>query len=262
MDSTQQNRAAIFDLDKTILATSSALAMRKPLRKAGFITLSEAIVATISQVPFLLFGEADKRNDRIRNQLSRLATGWHLESLNAIVRDASASAMHPQCYAQALDLIQTHKAGGYKIVIATASPLPLVAPLAELIGADHTLATEVTIQNGLLTGEIADFNHGALKARAVKRLADREGWDLSECWAYSDSISDIDLFNLVGNPVAVNPDRHLRQVARENDWPIYRFNRTVELHPSRYIATGIAVGAITAAALAGAYFAFNSRGRA
>lgn len=255
------NRAAIFDLDKTILATSSAMAMRGPLQRAGMLTPWDAWYATLSQLPYLLFGEAEKRNLRIRTQLGKLAAGWSIDLLTEVARAAADSAMHPMCYVEALREMKLHRAAGFKIVVASASPSPFVEPLADLLGADHVLATRVTVEDGKLTGEVADFNHGELKAQAVQRLADQQGWDLAECWAYSDSYSDLALLELVGHPVAVNPDRALRQVARSEDWPIRRFNRTVRLRHHRYAAPAITGVAVVGLVVTGSLLVLNSRGR-
>lgn len=257
----QPKKAAIFDLDKTILSTASTMAMRKPLLEVGLLKRSDSIVSTLSHMPFLLFGEAEGRNKRLRQQLGELTAGWSIDKINEAARNASISALHARCYVDTLDLIQVHKAAGHKIVIATASPHPLVEPLAEVLGADYTLATKVAIQDGLLTGEVSELNHGIEKANAVKRLAERENWDLTASWAYSDSFSDLPLLELVGNPVTINADRQLRQIARAEDWPINHFTRTVEIRPGDYITKGLLVGAVIGAATLGTYLVIHSRGR-
>lgn len=244
--------AAIFDLDKTILATSSTMTMHGPLRRAGLLSRSDTARSILSQIPYLVWGEGEKRNDRIKTELGRIARGWNLATLNQTIIAATKASMHPQCYVDALDTIAFHKAVGHRIVVASASPQPLVEPIANLLEADFTLATQVGVEDGKLTGEVADFNHGRLKAAAVSRLADKQGWDLEQCWAYSDSISDLPLLELVGHPVAVNPDRALRHIATERDWRIRHFTRTLKLQPSRIalpimgvVSTNIAVAAIT-----------------
>lgn len=241
--------AAIFDLDKTIVATSSAFAMHGPLRKAGFLSRSDALASTLVQLPYLLFGEAEERNARMRAQLERISHGWNAESVRDIVRSATSTSLHPLCYVDALDAIEMHRASGHAIVIASASPAPLVDPLAAILGADFTLATRVEIVDGHLTGQLADFNHGRVKALAVERLAQQQEWDLTECWAYSDSISDLPLLELVGRPVAVNPDRQLRKFAKERNWPIRSFTRTVRLRRSRIAIPTVGLAGIIMAGL-------------
>ncbi len=65
--------------------------------------------------------------------------------------------------------------------------------------------------------------HRAAKARAVERLAEREGIDLSRSYAYGDSTHDVPTLSLVGNPVAINPDRGLRRHAAHAGWPVQEF---------------------------------------
>lgn len=242
--------AAIFDLDKTILATSSALAMHGPLRRAGLLSWSDALASTFVQLPYLLFGEGDQRNARIKAQLGRISHGWHMESVREIVVAATESALRPLCYVDALDEIAVHHAAGHAVVIASASPEPLVEPLAALLDADFVLATKVQIVDGHLTGELDDFNHGRVKALAVERLATSQGWDLKQCWAYSDSISDLPLLEVVGRPVTVNPDRLLRKLAKERDWPVRHFARTVRLRRSQVAAPIVGLLAIAGVGIA------------
>ena len=77
-------------------------------------------------------------------------------------------------------------------------------------------------------------------------LAAREGLDLSQCWAYSDSANDIPMLSAVGHPVAVNPDATLRAHARDNDWKIRDFRRREQVKrfalPALSGASGLAAG--------------------
>src|ERR1019366_7431423 len=78
--------------------------------------------------------------------------------------------------------------------------------------------------DGLYTGRLfGGLLHGEAKAAAIQALADREGLDLARCSAYSDSINDLPMLELVGHPSAVNPDADLRAEARTRDWPVYDF---------------------------------------
>ena len=102
---------------------------------------------------------------------------------------------------------------------------------------------------GDYTGELAYYGYGPYKADAIRALASREGFDLAESYAYSDSITDEPMLRAVGNPVAVNPDRELARVARDEGWPIMRFERPVRLRsrmpvPSR--STMAVTGAVAA----------------
>jgi phosphoserine phosphatase len=79
------------------------------------------------------------------------------------------------------------------------------------------------VRDGVYTGRTLQARHGVGKAEAVRELAEREGLALASSTAYSDSHSDLPFLEVVGNPVAVNPDRALRRIAAERDWPVLRF---------------------------------------
>ena len=132
-------------------------------------------------------------------------------------------------------------------------------PIAQMLGADEVLASRATVdEDGCFTGEITHFNQAQGKADACEALARACGWDLSECSAYSDSVSDAPLLRLVGHPYAVNPDRALREMAQREGWPTLTFTSTVRVLPREvptpakvavpFIA-GVAVGAAACALL-------------
>ena len=80
--------------------------------------------------------------------------------------------------------------------------------------------------DGVYTGRPeGPFTYREGKAEAIREVAGREGFDLAECYAYSDSESDLPMLRTVGHPVAVNPDSELERVAREQGWEIIRFDR-------------------------------------
>jgi len=58
---------------------------------------------------------------------------------------------------------------------------------------------------------------------AIEELAAREGIDLAQSYAYSDSESDLPMLQTVGHPVAVNPDAALARVARESNMDAIRY---------------------------------------
>ena len=120
-------------------------------------------------------------------------------------------------------------------------------------GAFRWLSRQLAIAEGRYTGEIDYYAYAEEKARAIEELAAERGYDLAECWAYSDSITDQHMLEIVGHPHAVNPDKELRRVARTNGWPVLVFSRPVGLRsrrlpPARPTLAALAVGgAMTAA---------------
>jgi phosphoserine phosphatase len=98
--------------------------------------------------------------------------------------------------------------------------------MAIVLTFDGAVGSVAEVVDGHYTGRAGGpFTYREGKAEAIRRLAEREGLDLSASWAYSDSGSDLPMLRLVGHPVAVNPDAELGRVAREHGWEILRFER-------------------------------------
>jgi HAD superfamily hydrolase (TIGR01490 family) len=221
--------AAFFDLDKTVISRSSALALSRPMYRAGLVSKSALIKGVYAQIIYLLLGADEKKLDRLKNGMLALSTGWEREHVEAVVREALVELIDPFIYQEALDLMDLHRASGRRVYIVSSSPEEVVRPLAEHFGDVRVIATRARIEDGKYTGELEFYCAGEGKAEAIREVAATEGVDLSESFAYSDSISDIPMLECVGHPVAVNPDRDLRKVAAERGWQVRDFRRPVRL---------------------------------
>jgi hypothetical protein len=132
-------------------------------------------------------------------------------------------------------------------VIVSSSGAEVVEPIGEMLGADRVVATRMVTVDGRYTGDIDFYAYGENKAVAIQELAADGGYDLADCYAYSDSITDLPMLSAVGHPTAVNPDRGLRKAALERGWPVQQFTRPVSMKsrfsvPSTPVVTGAAVG--------------------
>ena len=130
--------------------------------------------------------------------------------------------------------------------------------IADDLGFDGALGTICEVRDGRYTGRALRALHAEAKAECVRELAEREDFDLSACTAYSDSHTDLPFLEAVGHPVAVNPDRELRRVARERGWPVLEFSGRAYPHARRRVPPVlVAAGAAGLAAV----LATRSRGR-
>ena len=222
--------AAFFDLDKTVIARASMAAYGPALHRAGYLSAPMAVRAAWGQLLFRFFGADEARMDRARRTALKLAAGWEQEGLGRLARDHLAEVIEPVVYDEALDLLAHHRSEGRLLVLVSASPVEIVAPLAEHLGVDDFIATRPEVdEEGRYTGEVEFYAQGPTKADAVRRLAERLDLDLSGSWAYSDSGTDLPMLDAVGHPVAVNPDRELRRAAEVRGWPIREFENPVPL---------------------------------
>jgi len=243
--------AAFFDLDKTIIAKSSTLAFSREFQAGGLITRSAMVRSAYAQLMFAIGGADHDQMEKLRQFLSEMVTGWDVATVREIVHDTLTKSVEPLVYAEAVKLIEHHHDQGHDVVIVSASGMEVVAPIGEMLGADQVVATLLEIEDGKYTGKIDYYAYAEEKARAIEELALQRGYDLAECYAYSDSITDVPMLEAVGHPSVVNPDKDLRKVAATKDWPVLEFTLPVALKhalpDARQTLTALAVGGALAA---------------
>jgi len=241
--------AAFFDLDKTIIAKSSTLAFSKPFFDQGLLNRRAVLKTSYAQFIFLLSGADHDQMDRIRAHMTAMCAGWDVEQVKSIVNETLHDIVTPLVFAEAADLIAAHKLCGRDVVLVSASGEEIVAPIARALGATHAMATRMVVEDGKYTGEIAFYCYGEGKVQAIRELAAREGYPLEHCYAYSDSITDLPMLEVVGHPSVVNPDRALRREAVERGWPLLSFNRPVSLRDRIPAPSGAAIATTAAVGL-------------
>lgn len=248
--------AAFFDLDKTVIAKSSALAFTGKLYKAGMLGRRTLVRAAMSQLMYVFFGADEDQLDKAREAMLQLTKGWNKTEIEHLVEEALEEVVAPLVYAEALFLIDEHTREGREVYIVSASPEEVVRPLARYIGVSNVIASRAKVDDqGLYTGEMELYAYGKDKALAVQELAEQREISLADSFAYSDSITDQPLLELVGHPVVVNPDGELRELAEEKDWPILDFKRQVSLAERLTQPVPLISGA-TVATVAGAVIAW------
>lgn len=250
--------AAFFDLDKTVISKSSSLALSRPMYKAGLVSRSTLLKGAYAQLVYLLLGADEKKMDKVKESMLALTRGWDKNQVEEVIREAITELIDPYIYLEALDLMELHRAKGRKVYIVSSSSEEVVRPLTEHLGPVEVIATRAKVDaDGRYTGELEFYCYGENKALMIREVAEREGLDLAESFAYSDSFTDLPMLEAVGHPVAVNPDHALRREAEKRGWQIRYFRRPVRLRqrlpqvstPSPLAAAAMGIAAL--AALAG-----------
>ena len=144
----------------------------------------------------------------------KILAGFSVEEMQTLVGDAMEPVLRPLVYAEPLHLVQHHRERGERVYIVSATLQEIVEHIADDLGFDGAIGSTCEIVDGRYTGRSLRAAHGEGKARALRELAGVDGLDLESSTAYSDSYSDLPFLEAVGHPVAVNPDRRLRAIAR------------------------------------------------
>jgi HAD superfamily hydrolase (TIGR01490 family) len=233
--------AAFFDLDRTLLRRSSALALAPSFRRRGVITRTQLAKAAFWQLLFVARGASDETVRKAAGDGLMILRGFTPDAMRALVAEALEPVLKPLVYREPLALARRHGERGEPVYIVSAALQEIVEALAGDLGFDGALGTVCEVEDGAYTGRPLRSLHGAAKADAVRELAEQEGIDLAASTAYSDSYGDLPFLEAVGNPVAVNPDAHLRRTAIERGWPVLEFGELL-LPPARKRVSAAAVG--------------------
>ena len=238
--------AAFFDVDNTLIQGSSLILLAQGLFKKRFITLSELAPALRKQIRYRVSG-SENADDIAegREQALAIVKGKSVEELKQACREIVDNRMLEKSYADTIELASMHLAAGQQVWLVSATPVQIGQALAETLGFTGALGTVAEEEDGKFTGRlVGDILHGPGKKHAVAALAALQQLDLSKCTAYSDSVNDLPMLNMVGSPVAVNPDRALRKHAKAQGWAVrdYRSMR-------RVVRAGVVPAVLAAAGL-------------
>ena len=216
--------AAFFDLDRTLLPHASGTIFAKHLEAEGIHSAAASVPgAELMVKAYDVFGET-KLNMRLAKLAVRGAKGWSVKAVERAAKN-SVSDLIDAIGGYGKVIIDQHRAAGDKLVIASTSPVVLMAPLAKALGFDAVIGTEWKSEGGVFVGKAdGEFVWGPKKRKAIKRWAHENGVSLKESTAYTDSYYDTPMLTAVGTAVAVNPDARLAAVAALQGWEIRYFD--------------------------------------
>jgi len=238
--------AAFFDLDRTLISGSSAFVFGVAAWRADMLPTKQFAHDARTAIAFKLRG--DKGGDvatAVRERILGAVKGLSQDSLVGL-NETIVPKLLERVRPESKQLLDLHRRLGRNTYIVSASPKELVEPLAFALGMTDGIGTVSAVVDGHYTGELdGPFCYGEGKVEAIRELAKWEGFDLGQCYAYSDSISDLPMLEAVGHPVAVNPDGHLREVALQRGWPIVIFARRTK-RVIRRTTAGVGTAALAA----------------
>lgn len=243
--------AAFFDLDNTMMIGASMYHFARGLAARKFFTSRDVARFAWQQVKFRVGGNEDHDHMRqAKDAALAFVKGKHIDDLVTVSEEIYDHTMADRIWSGTHALAQRHLEAGQRVWLVTATPVELANIVVRKLGLTGALGTVSEIEAGVYTGNlVGEPLHGPAKAAAVKALAEREQLDLDRCAAYSDSANDLPMLQLVGHPVAVNPDRELRTHAKQHDWEIRDF-RTGRRAAMVAVPSALGLGATAGAAAA------------
>jgi HAD superfamily hydrolase (TIGR01490 family) len=222
---TARRHAAFFDFDGTLIrGDSQVMEAARRLRHEP-----NATVSALRLIPTLVSGVLsglDLVSQRVHNQ-AYVSTYRGRREID-LVKQAEAlfaSKVRPAFIPPVLEIMAMHRQAGDAIVIVSATPRHILAPVENFLKPDLLICTR--LESDAL-GRCTGRPQGAIcigpeKARRIRNLAARQRLDLAASHAYADDPVDLPMLTLVGHPHVVNPSKRLEKLACQHGWPIHRY---------------------------------------
>jgi len=244
--------AAFFDVDNTVMRGASIFHLARGLHRRRFFTTREILGAAWKQAYFRVVGVEDPDHvAEARTSALSFIAGHTVIELEELGQEIFDETMAHRIWPGTRALAQLHLDQGQRVWLVTAAPIEIAQIIATRLGLTGAMGTVAEHVDGVYTGRlVGDLLHGPAKAEAVRALAEREDLDLSRCSAYSDSVNDLPMLSLVGDPCAINPDARLRSHARALGWRVRDYRTGRKAARAGLVAAAVA-GAATGAVAAG-----------
>ena len=217
-----ERHLAAFDLENTLLASNVVaswgwLATRRLPRSEQ----ARIVARALAEAPRLLKLDRADRSDFLRYFYRRFK-GAPADQLDEDTWEMFSDMLLAQAFPDAIRRVRLHRDLGHRTVLITGALDFVVEPFHPLF--DHIVCPSLGTRSGRYTGRLtATPPIGENRAQALRDYAQAEGLDLAECIAYADSTSDLPMLEVVGFPVAVNPEPKLASLARRRGWLVEHF---------------------------------------
>jgi HAD superfamily hydrolase (TIGR01490 family) len=210
---------AFFDLDRTLIARNSAAMWVREEFKQGRVTRGQMARALMFLLRYHLGGV--NFQPALRKTIAILKGSAERELAERTL-DFYAQKVRPLFRPKAREIVEQHRAQGDRLVLLTSSSPYLAEPASSELALHEVLCNRFEVDAlGIFTGEpIEPLCFGDGKLLHATACAERAQTPLEQCYFYSDSMSDLPVFEAVGHPVAVNPDMRLRRYAKARGWQI------------------------------------------
>ncbi len=217
----QPRVGAFFDMDKTLLSENSATLYMRYRYRRGEMSKRELMRGLGAYLKYKI-GILD-----IRGWTLDMMVQFSGQSEQKLADEAIAwveADVVDTIYPEAARLVGEHLAQSHAVAIVSGATAFVVRPIAARLGIEHILYTRLEVENGRFTGRVIEpicFEEG--KIYWLQQFIEEQEIDLAKSYFYTDSITDLPLLDLVGHPVATNPDPLLYRTAVKRRWPVRFF---------------------------------------
>ena len=205
------NIAAFFDIDGTLYRNSLMIQHFRKLIKYEVIDP----YAWHSHVKHT-YDDWEKRHGEFEDYLEELAE-IYVDSLKGINKNHIEFIAHQvidlngeKVYKYARSRVNYHKKQGHRIFFISGSPDFLVCRMAKKYDVKDYRGTKYIVdENNNFTGEVVRMWDSDNKQKAINEFVKKYDVDLEKSYSYGDTNGDLSMLKIVGNPIAINPNKNL-----------------------------------------------------
>jgi putative phosphoserine phosphatase/1-acylglycerol-3-phosphate O-acyltransferase len=246
---TDKRRVAFFDLDRTLIAVYSAVPLLMEQVKARQVS----VVGAAQQVLMALGYSRDVYDfEEVLDTAIKMLQGVSEQEFSRMGDRLFHKHLQKKLYAEAQELVDTHRQLGHHLVIVSSATRYQIEPVAEALGINDILCTELEVRAGEFTGVVkGEPCWGEGKLRAATAWNKQHRVNMKNAWFYTDALEDLPLLEAVGHPVAVNPTDDLEHHAQAEHWPVCKFRSRARATVLDVARTAAMFGAMAPALLTG-----------
>jgi HAD superfamily hydrolase (TIGR01490 family) len=212
---------AFFDLDLTIISRNSGSIIVRQAYKNGLMSTRNLIHAIFQSYLYKLHL---RETELIIKKMGTWVKGLRIEEIDELSTEVVNNFLIEHIRPEIIKVIDFHRKNNARLGILSSAISSICMPIGRYLGIDEIICTTLEIIEGTLTGNPSgNFCFGDEKRTRLLSFCDKNNWDPAQAWYYSDSVSDLPVFEVVGHPVCISPDKKLTRIALEKGWEIYNW---------------------------------------
>jgi HAD superfamily hydrolase (TIGR01490 family) len=215
------NYIAFFDLDKTVISLNSGSLLVQQAYKNGLLNTGD-LINGIFQSYLYKFNLRD--TNLIISKMGTWLKGLKYEVIEKLSDEVVDKYLIGSIRPEIIKEMHHHKENNAATVILSSAILSICEPIGKYLEVDDIICTTMETSEGILTGNPVDnFCFEDEKRIRLLSYCEKNMCDPLKAWYYADSIADLPVLEVVGNPVCVTPDKRLTRIASDRGWRIYNW---------------------------------------
>ncbi|MDF1764586.1 MAG: HAD-IB family hydrolase [Oleibacter sp.] len=207
-----------FDLDDSLInKDANSLWLRWRVRRERWAVVEGALaIASL----YRAYKKGEVTHARLSNYYRTRTRGMTLEQYQDYVDQFFLERGQLHIYPQAASLLFAYQRQGTKIVMITGADNLIAQAYAHALGIEEVISNRLSIVNDTITGLEQPLCYGSGKVTLATEFIESCGLHLADTAFYSDSHADLPLLDAVGQPVVLNPNSTLANIAQQRQWPV------------------------------------------